>query len=48
MTTAITDLRNYINFMTLEWIDKGFKDDELEIRLEEAKKILAMLEKRGA
>lgn len=48
MTTAITDLQNYINFLELEWIEKGFKDEQLEVRIEEAKKILAMLEKRGA
>jgi hypothetical protein len=48
MTTAITDLQNYINFLELEWIDKGFKDEQLEVRIEEAKKILKMLEKRGA
>ena len=42
------ELENYINFLTLEWIEKGFKDEVLEIRIEEAKKILAMLEKRGA
>lgn len=46
--TAILELENYINFLELEWIDKGFKDEALEIRIAEAKKILAMLEKRGA
>lgn len=42
------ELENYINFLELEWIEKGFKDEALEIRIEEAKKILKMLEKRGA
>lgn len=46
--TAILDLENYINFLELEWIEKGFKDEVLEVRIKEAKKILAMLEKRGA
>jgi hypothetical protein len=41
-------LEDYINFLTHEWIEKGFKDDKLEIRIEEAKKILKMFEERGA
>jgi hypothetical protein len=48
MTNSIKELENYITFLTTEWIDKGFIDQELEVRIEEAKKILAMLEKRGA
>ena len=41
-------IQEHIDFLTTEWIEKGFIDPELEIRIEEAKKILAMLEKRGA
>lgn len=41
-------IREHIHFLTTEWIDKGFVDPELEIRIEEAKKILKMLEERGA
>jgi hypothetical protein len=42
------ELINYIDFLTTEWIEKGFMDLALELRIEEAKKILAMLEKKGA
>jgi hypothetical protein len=48
MTKAVLDLSNYINFLTLEYIETGFANDELAIRIEEAKKILNMLEKVGA